>query len=79
MQIIFDESGKARTIYTEAIDLYTLGKFRHRRASYVEPTETGEWMADLSPVGGPILGPFSKRSDAIREEMNTLNKMLHFA
>ncbi|MFI5305222.1 MAG: hypothetical protein ACHQYP_10570, partial [Nitrospiria bacterium] len=61
------------------IDLCALGKLRHRRASYVEPTETGEWMADLSPVGGPILGPFSKRSDAIREEINILNKMLNCA
>ena len=33
---------------------------RIRRASHVEPDEAGRWWADLSPVGGPRLGPFAR-------------------
>ena len=29
--------------------------------------------ADLSPVGGPMLGPFSKRSQALNAEQDWLN------
>jgi hypothetical protein len=38
------------------------------RASYVEPNATGRWAADLDPVGGPVLGPFDHRSEALAAE-----------
>lgn len=44
-----------------------------RRASHVEPTASGEWTADLSPVGGPVLGPFTRRADALRAEVEWLD------
>ena len=39
-----------------------------RRVSHVEPVGN-QWMADLSPVGGPLLGPFSLRRDALAAEV----------
>ncbi len=72
MQIVFDKSGKARTIYTEQIDLNELGNVSHTRASHVEPNENGEWITDLSPINGPKLGPFKLRSEAIIREKEWL-------
>ena len=51
--------GQIRTVYDESLDLNRLGKPSIHRASHVEPDSNGRWQADLSPVGGPILGPFS--------------------
>lgn len=39
-----------------------------RRASHVEPTESGQWIADMSPVCGPTLGPFPTRAAALAVE-----------
>lgn len=33
-----------------------------------------KWQADLSPVNGPVLGPFDSRVDAIEAEIEWLNK-----
>ncbi|MHA2642868.1 MAG: hypothetical protein V2G41_09495 [bacterium JZ-2024 1] len=45
------------------------------RASYVEPFDGG-WVADLSPVGGPILGPFRLRREALDAERAWLDDYL---
>lgn len=43
------------------------------RASHVEPTGNGtQWHADMSPVGGPTLGPFERRCDALAAEVQYL-------
>jgi hypothetical protein len=68
MQIIVSPDGSARTLYDEAIDLAALGGLSIRRASHVEPDDSGRWWADLAPVGGPRLGPFDRRSDALIAE-----------
>jgi hypothetical protein len=39
-----------------------------RRASHVEADKAGRWFADLSPVAGPVLGPFDRRSEALAAE-----------
>ena len=39
------------------------------RASHVEPDPDGRWQADLRPVGGPVLGPFDRRSEALAAEL----------
>ena len=55
--------------------LLHLGESAIRRASYVEPEGT-KWIADLYPAGGPILGPFPLRSDALTAERDWLLKHL---
>ena len=68
MEILIEPSGTARCLYGEAIDLSVLGELEIRRASHVEPTAAGQWLADLTPVSGPVLGPFLLRSDALAAE-----------
>jgi hypothetical protein len=68
MEIIFTSTGNARCIYSETLDLSVLGHIAIERASHVEPDEDGRWLADLGPVGGPILGPFGLRSEALEAE-----------
>lgn len=68
MQLLIAPDGAVRCLYDEAIDLAALGRLKIHRASHVEPDEHGGWNADLSPVGGPLLGPFSCRSDALAAE-----------
>jgi hypothetical protein len=62
-------AGQSRCLYTEAIDLAALGSLTIARASHVEPIPDGRWNADMSPVGGPILGPFPKRWQALAAEV----------
>lgn len=58
--------------YTAAIkDVATL---TFSRASHVEPMPSGQWTADLSPVGGPTLGPFDRRDEALAAEVEWLKK-----
>ena len=44
-----------------------------RRASHVEPSDGG-WTADLSPVGGPVLGPYRERKDALAAEVDWIER-----
>ncbi len=68
MNLVIDPQGCAHCVYGEAIDLGTLGSLAITRASQVEPDESGAWWAELLPVGGPRLGPFARRSDALAAE-----------
>ena len=72
MQLVIDSRGGVRAIYDEQIDLRTLGRPVIVRASHVEPDLSGQWLADLGPVGGPVLGPFAHRSDALDAEQSWL-------
>jgi hypothetical protein len=69
MHLWVDRRGKIYALYGEAIDLATLGELAIRRASRVEPDRQGLWWADLSPLGGPTLGPFNWRSQALAAEV----------
>jgi hypothetical protein len=69
LEILILADGDVRMIYNESIDLRCLGQPQIRRGSHVEPTSDGRWTADLSPVGGPQLGPFDHRSAAIAAEI----------
>jgi len=71
MQMVIDPCGGVRCLYGEEIDLHLLGKLSIQRASHVEPNE-GVWQADLSPAGGPFLGPFKRRTDALQAEIDWL-------
>lgn len=72
MHIVIDANGTARCIYAEAIDFTVLGAVSIERASHVEPNATGQWHANLAPIGGPTLGPFVLRSDALAAEQSWL-------
>nr|WP_146462521.1 hypothetical protein [Rubripirellula tenax] len=61
-------------IYQEEIDPHSLGQPTIRRGSHVEPTANGSWTADLSPVSGPVLGPFKTRSLALAAEIDWLHQ-----
>ena len=69
MQLVIKPDGAVRCLYTEEIDLNTLGRPVISRGSYVEPDQHGRWFVDLSPVAGPRLGPFGHRSEALVAEI----------
>lgn len=68
MDLVIDAQGGIACIYGETIPLHELGTLNIRRGSHVEPDVGGNWRADLAPVGGPILGPFGRRSQALDAE-----------
>jgi len=72
MDLIIDPDGNVRCLYTEQIDLHTLGRPTIRRGSHVEADRFGRWTADLAPAGGPTLGPFPYRSQALAAERQWL-------
>lgn len=73
MQLVISPGGEVRCVYAESIDLRRLGPLSIRRASHVEPSTDGRWLADLSPVDGPILGPFDHRTEALFAEQEWLD------
>jgi len=73
MTITIEPDGTARAIYTEALDLDSMGAATIARASHVEPC-IGGWSADMSPVAGPLLGPFRLRSKALEAEVAWLER-----
>ena len=74
MQLVVTPRGAVRCLYAEHFDLQSLGRPVIRRASHVEPTAEGGWLADLTPVQGPILGPFPCRSMALAAEQTWLEQ-----
>jgi hypothetical protein len=72
VQLVVQVDGTIRCVYGEQIELSRLGNLAVRRASHVEPNEDGCWIADLSPVSGPMLGPYEKRSAALQAEKKWL-------
>ena len=78
-KFIIRPDGTVTGIYADkfAPVLRSLGEVKVRRASHVEPTEDGQgWAADMSPVGGPMLGPFPLREEALAAEVAWLNEHL---
>jgi hypothetical protein len=74
MDLVVETNGRVRAIYDEQVDLATIGTLSICRASHVEPDTGGRWHADLSPVSGPVLGPFAVRSEALEAERAWLNQ-----
>ncbi len=74
MNLIIEANGSVRGIYGEEIALDALGTPRITRASHVESDHQGRWLADLAPVGGPVLGPFDRRSEALEAEVKWLEE-----
>jgi hypothetical protein len=80
--LVIHPDGTAETIYDDRLlpVLTGLGRLAVRRASHVEPVTEGRftvgWQADLSPVGGPVLGPFASRREALEAETKWLRRSL---
>lgn len=77
MDIFIRTNGLIECLYSEDIDLSQLGQdsggTRMMRCSHVDPTADGRmWVADLDPVGGPVLGPFTHRREALAAEESWL-------
>lgn len=72
MLLIVGPDGIVRAVYDERLDLRALGRPTIARASHVEPDGEGDWHADLSPVAGPVLGPFAHRGEALDAERGWL-------
>jgi hypothetical protein len=73
MELLVAADGVARCIYDEALDLREIGTLKITRASHVEPDREGVWWADMGPVGGPVLGPYRSRSEALGAERRWLS------
>ncbi len=72
-KFVIDQDGMIELIYADDLRaLLTEGVASIQRASHVEPTIDGQWTADMSPVGGPILGPYETRSEALGQEVQWL-------
>jgi hypothetical protein len=72
MELVVDAGGSIRCISDEALDLREIGKLQITRASHVEPDAEGYWWADRGPAHGPVLGPFTRRSEALAAERGWL-------
>jgi hypothetical protein len=68
MVLLIDPAGRLTALYDESLDLAAFGPLTITRASFVEPDARGHWHADLTPVSGPVLGPFGRRSEALEAE-----------
>ena len=69
------ENGHLSFVYDDAVaDLLDEGTVAVCRVSHVEPADGGGWTADMSPVGGPVLGPFGLRQQALDAERAWLTK-----
>jgi hypothetical protein len=77
LQLLIEANGNLTAIYDDAlVDLFAEGQVNITRASHVEPTTDGRWTADLAPAGGPVLGPFITRQQALDEEVAWLKQKL---
>lgn len=67
--VTVSEDGRLAFVWDDELaPLAQAGKAEICRASHVEPTADAHWVADMSPVGGPPLGPFALRAQAIDAE-----------
>ena len=71
MILTVSPEGTVTCVYTEALDLDAFGPCDIRRASNVEPSPDG-WQAQIED--GKTLGPFPKRSQAIRAEVRYIEE-----
>lgn len=71
--LIVRPDGTIQTIYNDCLKpVLEQGTVSIKRASHVEPDHNGEWVADMSPVNGPQLGPFPLRQTALEAEVRWL-------
>lgn len=70
MTIQICPEGDLIAIYCDPMKIMIdLGRTVIKRASHVEPNNAGLWTADMAPVGGPVLGPYETREEALLAEV----------
>jgi len=73
MTCIITPGGEVKFVWDDQMAfLRELGLAEIVRASHVEPTPDGEWIADMGPSGGPVLGPYQLRCEALAAERQWL-------
>ena len=74
--VVVGPDGTIRFVHDDDVAeaLSGLGRSTTKRASNVEPDGDGGWTADLAPIGGPVLGPFARRREALKAEVNWLRE-----
>ena len=73
--ITIKTDGRIEFIYDDRLrGLLQQGDASVTRASAVEPTVDNQWTADMGPSGGPVLGPFPTRQEALDAETEWLNQ-----
>jgi hypothetical protein len=71
---IMIQAGRLIYVYGDELQfLASLGDVTIERASHVEPCGTG-WQADMAPVGGPVLGTWTTRAEALQAEVEYLTE-----
>ena len=66
--VLFSSTGEAVFLYDDALSpVLDIGQATIKRASHVEP-EGLQWVADMSPLGGPKSKPFNTREEALQWE-----------
>jgi hypothetical protein len=75
MELVVDAGGGVRCVYGEELDLRELGRLSITRASHVEPDIDDYWWADMGPSGGPALGPYASRKEALGAERGWLKQL----
>ena len=69
----FETDGSASAIYDDDQPILAMGgKIDVLRAGFVEPTSDGMWSVDTTPSGGRNLGELSRRSDALKMEVQDI-------
>lgn len=69
-------NGELVMIYDDSFTpgLIDEGEGQTKRASHVEPDASGQgWTADMAPSGGPVLGPYRLRQEALDAEVAWIN------
>lgn len=76
LEVFLAPDGTIRTIYSDDLmpAIAALGPAEVTRASHVEPAAGGGWTADMGPSGGPVLGPFATRQEALDREVAWLRE-----
>lgn len=85
---VISNDGSILTIYDDELlaMIDNGGDIKIARASHVEPFREEQsdsigifqvdWVADLAPVGGPKLGPYKTRGEALQAEFDWLGEHL---
>jgi hypothetical protein len=77
-ELVAAPDGTLRGIYSDELAdvAEAIGTVSVARASHVEPADGGGWRVDLSPSGGPVLGPYHRRGEALAAETEWLRSQL---